>query len=81
MYSFTRVLMGPKLARIEIIVSNVVRSTNTNEMPSTPTLYWMPKKLIQSAAWMNWNPSASLSKASASSSEMMSATADTSRAQ
>ena len=38
MYSFTRVVMGPKLARMLTIVRSVVSSTSTSEMPSTPTL-------------------------------------------
>ena len=56
MYSFTRVWMGPKLARMLTAVSSVVSSTSTSEMPSTPTLYWMPKKPIQSASWTSWKP-------------------------
>ena len=44
MYSFTRVVIGPKLARMLMVVSSVVRTTRTSEMPSTPTLYSMPKK-------------------------------------
>ena len=35
--------MGPKLARMLIHVSSVVSTTSTSEMPSTPSLYWMPK--------------------------------------
>ena len=37
MYSFTRSLMGLKLARMLTHVSVVVSSTSTREMPSTPT--------------------------------------------
>ena len=80
MYSLTRVWIGPKEARIEIIVRSVVRSTNTSEIPSTPTLYWIPKKLIQSACCTNWKPACSLSKARASSSETRNARPEISNA-
>ena len=50
-------VMGSKLARMEIIVSSVVSSTSTSEMPSTPTLYSMPKKGIHVGfVWTNWKP-------------------------
>ena len=39
-------------------------------MPSTPTLYWMPRKAIQSACWTSWKPGWLLSKLTATSSEM-----------
>ena len=70
MYSFTRVWMGPKLARMLMSVRTVVSSTRTSEMPSTPTLYWMPRKAIQSACWTSWKPGWLLSKLTATSSEM-----------
>ena len=54
MYSFTRSLIGEKLARMEIQVSVVVRTTIATERPSTPTLYWMPKSGIQSSVSTNW---------------------------
>ena len=38
MYSFTRVLMGPKVARMLIQVRSVVRTTSSRLMPSMPTL-------------------------------------------
>ena len=53
MYSFTRVLIGPKLARIAIHVSVVVSTTSATDMPSTPTLYWMPNSGIQSTVSTN----------------------------
>ena len=37
MYSFTRSLIGPKLARMLIHVSVVVSTTRISEIPSTPT--------------------------------------------
>ena len=49
MYSFTLVWMGLKLARMLIQVSVVVSTTSASEMPSTPSLYWMPKPGTQSA--------------------------------
>ena len=64
MYSFTRVVIGPKLARMLIAVSSVVRSTSTSEMPSTPTLYSIPKKPIQGTSWTNWKPATAGSNAS-----------------
>ena len=54
MYSFTRSWIGPKLARIEIHVSVVVRATIATERPSTPSLYWMPKSGIQSSCSTYW---------------------------
>ena len=48
MYSFTRSLIGEKLARMLIQVSVVVRTTSATDSPSTPSLYWMPKSGIQS---------------------------------
>ena len=80
MYSFTRVLMGPNEARMLIDVRSVVSSTRTRLMPSTPTLYWMPKKLIQSTSCTSWKPSRSLSKLTAMSSEMPSATSEMAKA-
>ena len=47
MYSFTRSLMGRKLARMLIQVSVVVSTTSTRLMPSMPTVYSMPKAGIQ----------------------------------
>ena len=48
MYSFTRVLMGPKLARMLIQLSaSVVSTTSSRLMPSMPTWYLMPKNGIQ----------------------------------
>ena len=56
MYSFTRNLIGPKLARMLIQLSVVVRTTISTLRPSTPSLYWMPNDGIQSAASLNWKP-------------------------
>ena len=56
MYSFTRSLIGVKLARMLIHESVVVSTTSTSERPSTPTLYWIPKAGIQSACSMNSKP-------------------------
>ncbi len=56
MYSFTRSLIGPKLARMLIPVSVVVSTTNASEMPSIPSLYWMPKAGTQSTCSRNWKP-------------------------
>ena len=39
--------MGLKLASRLIHVSVVVSTTSSREMPSMPTLYWMPKNGIQ----------------------------------
>ena len=50
MYSLIRVWIGPKLARMLIQVSVVVRTTSATDSPSTPSLYWMPKNGIQSIA-------------------------------
>ena len=61
MYSFTRSLIGPKLARMLIQVRVVVSTTRASEMPSTPSLYWMPKAGTQSACSTNWKPVAPLS--------------------
>ena len=58
MYSFTRSLIGPKLARMLIHERVVVSTTSTSERPSTPTLYWMPKAGIQSNCSTNWKPPA-----------------------
>ena len=69
MYSFTRVSMGPKLARMLMSVRTVVSSTSTSEMPSTPTLYLMPRKAIQSACCTSWKPGWLPSKLTATSSE------------
>ena len=49
-------LIGPKLARMLIQVRVVVRTTSAIEMPSTPSLYWMPKVGTQSATSPNWKP-------------------------
>ena len=54
MYSFTRSLIGEKLARIEIHDSVVVSTTIATESPSAPTLYWIPKIGIQSATCTYW---------------------------
>ena len=54
MYSFTRSLIGPKLARMEIQVRVVVRTTIATDSPSTPSLYWMPKRGIQSSCSTYW---------------------------
>ncbi len=56
MYSFTRTLIGAKLARMLIQLSVVVRATMSTLRPSTPSLYWMPKDGIQSVASLNWKP-------------------------
>jgi len=48
MYSFTRSLIGEKLARMEIQDSVVVSTTSATDSPSAPTLYWIPKSGIQS---------------------------------
>ncbi len=56
MYSFTRSLIGPKLARMLIQDSVVVSTTSTTDSPSAPSLYWMPKAGIQSACSTNSKP-------------------------
>jgi hypothetical protein len=61
MYSFTRSLIGPKLARMQIHVRVVDRTTSASEMPSIPSLYWMPNAGIQSATSTSWKPAASRS--------------------
>ena len=48
MYSLIRVWIGLKLARMQIHVRVVVNTTRAADMPSTPSLYWMPKRGIQS---------------------------------
>ena len=48
MYSLIRVWIGLKLARMEIHVRVVVRTTSATDSPSAPSLYWMPKIGIQS---------------------------------
>ena len=53
MYSLIRVRIGPKLARMLIQVSVVVRTTSAAERPSTPTLYWIPKAGIHVTASRN----------------------------
>ena len=57
MYSLIRVWIGAKLARMLIQDSVVVRTTRATDSPSAPSLYWMPKNGIQSAAAANWKPS------------------------
>jgi hypothetical protein len=69
MYPFTRSLIGPKLARMLIHVSVVVRTTIRRLRPSTPTLYWMPKLGIQSNASLYWNPAWPEANAASSSSD------------
>ena len=49
MYSFTRSLIGPKLARMLIQVSVRGQHDQGDRRPSTPSLYWMPKTGIQSS--------------------------------
>ena len=56
MYSFTRSLIGEKLARMVIQVRVVVSTTSARQMPSTPSLYWIPKSGIQSTSSTNWKP-------------------------
>jgi len=56
MYSFTRSWIGPKLARMLIAVRVVVRTTRATERPSTPSLYWIPNRGIQSTASPYWKP-------------------------
>ncbi len=80
MYSFTRVWMGPKLARMLMSVRTVVSSTSTSERPSTPTVYVMPRKPIQSARCMSWKPGWLASKLRATSSEARKARPATARA-
>ena len=57
MYSLIRVWIGLKLARMEIEVRVVVRTTSAIDSPSAPSLYWMPKTGIQSTVSTNWKPS------------------------
>ncbi len=60
MYSFTRSVIGPKLARTLIQESVVVRTTRTSDRPSTPSLYWMPNTGIQSYCSTCWKPPRSM---------------------
>ena len=71
MYSLTRVWIGLKLARMLIHVSVVVSTTSATDMPSTPSLYWMPKTRDPvGTVSTNWKPvDASASKPTRSSSE------------
>ena len=69
MYSLTRSLIGPNEARTLIQVRVVVSTTSASEMPSMPSLYWMPKAGTQSAVSRNWKPAAPTSKPASSSSE------------
>src|SRR3972149_3137798 len=64
MYSFTRSVIGLKLARMLIQVSSVVSTTSTRLMPSTPSLYWMPKAGIHSATSLRTKPCAAASAGS-----------------
>src|SRR5487761_2240503 len=53
-YSFTRSLIGEKLARMEIHDRVVVSTTSATDRPSAPSLYWIPKSGIQSTTSLNW---------------------------
>ena len=83
MYSFTRSLMGRKLARMLIQVRSVVRTTRTRLMPSMPTVYSMPKAGIQGTLSTNVKPpmpGAAGSKDARSASERPKASSATPRA-
>ena len=54
MYSLIRVWIGVQLARIEIQVRVVVRTTSAADSPSIPSLNWIPKIGIQSA-WTEYS--------------------------
>ena len=56
MYSLIRVWIGLKLARMEIQVRVVVRTTSATDNPSAPSLYWMPKTGIHATVSTNWKP-------------------------
>ncbi len=58
MYSLIRVVIGLKLARMQIQVRVVVRTTSAADSPSTPSLNWMPKAGIQSASMRYWKSAA-----------------------
>ena len=60
MYSLTRCSTLSQLARIVIGIRNVVRMTNSIEMPSTPILYFNGPSQAYSST--NWNPDDDLSK-------------------
>ena len=61
MYSFTRSSMASQLARMHSGIRNVVRITNSMEMPSTPILYLMDPP-SQSISSTNWKPALAGSK-------------------
>jgi hypothetical protein len=56
MYSLIRVWIGLKLARMEIHDRVVVSTTSSTEMPSAPSLYWIPKNGIHWAVSTYWKP-------------------------
>ena len=56
MYSFTRSWIGRKEARTLIARQQGGEDDQDRLMPSTPTLYWIPKDGIQAMSSMNWKP-------------------------
>ncbi len=60
MYSLTRSSIDSQLARMQSGIRNVVRITNSMEMPSTPILYLIGPS--QSCSSTNWKPGLDLSK-------------------
>src|SRR4029079_18082564 len=69
MYSLIRTWIGLKLARIEIHVRVVVRTTRARDSPSTPSLYSIPNSGIQLASSLNWKPEKPAWKPAARTSE------------
>ncbi len=60
MYSLTRFSTDSQLARMHSGIRNVVRMTNSIEMPSTPILYRIGPSQARSST--NWKPAVAGSK-------------------